>query len=458
MNTISSLKNLLPNPYSNKQGLASFIKKTELISIWLNIFSAVKKIFWLIIITIVLVYFFNISISILEILFLTELIIILTNLIISFSELKEIKQTDYQKDASSSWKILLIDEYYNVLTRAVTVIENIFGVFIFILILDYGLIDFNITSTTIPYIKYFLFLIILLRLWGCVTSLIKYNLVKKIPNSPNIAELDKNYSLVNIIFEIIINSAIIAVVLLITIFLSLSKIISTELLVIFNFYFLFLLPFFIFMIYSLVYNIFSYKKMKKLNLDKQASSLGDNPVNQENIMKKSEYPDEIILGSIFGIGRSVASFKDIFSRKIGSSEFLGVGQNFSPENTLLITNHRLLFVQIPVTGGDKVISGTDYTMTNFIWNRSEVAENGKEILKSNSISRLSPLIKNEVSYKDIKLLIFNKFIINIEMTNGEKLRYAFMDKEYSDIINKIFPEYLGDKFVSRQQADKHTFE
>ena len=97
----------------------------------------------------------------------------------------------------------------------------------------------------------------------------------------------------------------------------------------------------------------------------------------------------------------------------------------------------------------KVLDGTDYTMMNFIWNRSEISDKGKEILKINSISQILPLVRNEVSYNDISSLVFNKFIINIKMSNGDKLRYGFMDKEYTELINKILPKYLGSKFLSK---------
>jgi len=201
----------------------------------------------------------------------------------------------------------------------------------------------------------------------------------------------------------------------------------------------------------------SHKKLKNLNLNSrtdsqtsgQAKSLEDKQPHQENLVKISEYQDEKILGSVFGITKGVASFKDMFSRTTGSSEFLGVGQNFAPENTLLITNYRLLFIQVPMTGGDKVITGTDYTMNNIMFNRSEIAKNGEELLKNNSISQISPLIRNEVLYKDVMDLILNKFIIKIKKINGEKFRYAFFDKEYADLINKILPAYLKDKFTSK---------
>lgn len=57
------------------------------------------------------------------------------------------------------------------------------------------------------------------------------------------------------------------------------------------------------------------------------------------------YPNEQVKLSVFGI------------MKNGSSSFsiLGVGKSYNPENTLVVTDKRLLFIQIPVSGGNAVV-------------------------------------------------------------------------------------------------------
>lgn len=446
---MSSLKDLIPNPYSNKESLAGFIKKIVTISSWISFVSAAKQIIVLIAIVFIVRITFNIPTLPLAILFVLEFITILVSLVISFLKIKEVNKVNYQTDALSSWKILLINQYYATLTSVVSAITNIIGVFCFIFILESGVINLSIPLSVIPYIEYFLLFIIFLILCGVVMSLAKYSLTKKIPSDSDIASLDKNYSLVNIKFSIIKNIIVVVIGILLVSVLLFPGIISLELTIFFRPLLLFFIPFFIFIILFVVYDFFSYKKLKKLNVNNSTNILLGNQNNQENLTKLSEYQNEKILGSIFGIGRSMASFKDIFSLKMGSYQFLGVGQNFVPENTLLITNYRMLFIQVPMTGGDKVIGSNDYTMENMLFNRSEIVQKGEELLKNNSISQMASLVRNEVLYKDIANLTFNKFIININKVNGEKLRYAFLDKEYADILNKILPEYLGDKFVSK---------
>jgi hypothetical protein len=446
---MSSFKDLIPNPFSNKESLAGLIKKTVTISSWLSFVSAAKQIIVLIVIVFIVHTTFNIPTLPLAILFVLEFIIILISTLISFLKIKEINKINYQSDASSSWKILLIIQYYATLTSIISAITNTIGIFCFIFILESGVINLNIPLNFIPYIEYFLFFIIFSKLWGVAMSLIKYSLTKKVPNDGDIANLDRNYSLINAKFSIIGLLGLLVVMILFAVILLFSGIIPRELIIVFKPVFLFCIPFFIFIILFVVYDFFSYKKLKELNFNDSVNVVSDKRNNQDNLIKISEYQDEKILGSIFGIERSMASFKDIFSRKMGSYQFLGVGQNFAPENTLLITNYRMLFIQVSVTGGDKVIGETDYVAQNMLFNRSEIVKKGEELLKNNSISQITSLVRNEVLYQDIANLTFNKFIININKINGEKLRYAFMDKEYADLINRILPEYLGDKFVSK---------
>ena len=449
MSLISQLQNLIPNPYSKKESLPGVFKKISLASSGLSIWSSAKAVIALLFVVFVILGALKIPNTFLIFIFLIGLFIILVNLSFSLLKIKSIHKINSRVDNFGYWKMLLINADYDILARGVSLIGNILGVFIFIFLLDDKLIDINIATDVVRYYKYFLLIITALNVGGFVVSVLEYNNVKKIPGSSDVAELDKNFSLVVLKFNIIRGALAVGIVTLIALLLPSSSLIPREYFKAFRSFFLYLIPFLVFIILLIIYNIFSYKKLKKINLNTQEASSVNSQTNNVNAVKISEYQDEVILGSVFGIERSFASFKDIFSKKIGSYEFLGVGRNFAPENTLLITNYRLLFIQVPITGGDKVISGTDYVSTNMMFNRSEIVKKGKEILKTSSIVQLAPLVRNEVLYRDITSLIFNKFIINIKKTNGEKFRYGFLDKEYTEIINKILPEYLGDKFVSK---------
>lgn len=449
MSLISQLQNFIPNPYSKKESLSGVFQKISLISSGLSITTSVKEVLVLFIVVFVVLGALKVPNTFLIFIFLIELFIILVNLGFSFLKIKSIHKINSQEDSLGSWKILLINANYDTLAKGSSLISNILGVFVFVFLLDNKLIDINIASDIASYFKYFLFIITVFRLGGFIISVLEYNNIKKIPESSDVAELDKNYSLIVLKFNIIRTVLALGIIAVVVLLLLFSGIIPREYINAFQPYLLFTIPFLIFILLLIVYNIFSYKKFKTLNLNNQETTSTNSQTYDVNAVKISGYQDEVILGSVFGIEKSIASFKDIFSRKMGSYEFLGVGRNFAPENTLLITNYRLLFIQIPLAGGDKVISGTDFVSANMMFNRSEIVQKGEEILKTNSIVQLSPLVRNEVLYQDIARLIFNKFIINIQKTNGEKLRYGFMDKEYTELINKILPEYLGNKFVSK---------
>jgi hypothetical protein len=461
----SALKNLLPNPYSRKESLASFIKKTSSISTEIDLGSTiVEQIIWLAIIIGTLYFILDILKLFLLIIFLIGLLIISINFVLSFSRIKSIRQIDPQTDSFSSWKILLINGYYDTLVSGISAMANVLGAFSFIYILDSGLINFKLDPYAVPYIKYFLFLLIIFRVYGFIIRFIKYKLVKKIPKSDNIAELYKNCNLINVLFSIVGNIVTIMVMVLITAYLLFSGIFPREIIRAYSSLIIILFPFFVFIILFLIYNIFTYKKLKGLDLTSQEFNLMNqrpDAINQTSVLdnkqvsqidfniSRTTYPNEKILGSFFGLERVVATFKDIFSGKTGSYEFLGVGRNYSPENALLITNYRMLFIQVPATGGDKVIMDTDFTWLNMMFNRSEIIKNGEKLLKNDSIIQILPLIKNEVLYRDINTIILNKFSINIKKMNGEKFRYYFIDKEYIEIIDRILHEYLGARFIRK---------
>ena len=143
--------------------------------------------------------------------------------------------------------------------------------------------------------------------------------------------------------------------------------------------------------------------------------------------------------------KTVAGFKDIF-KPFGMS-VLGSGKTYYPENTLLITNYRILLIQVPITGGNKIVGETDYVPQNFFYNRGELSQKGEEVLKMNSLSQILKLATNDVLYNDIKTLTLKQTQIIIEKTAGEKLSYVFMDREYIDSLKQLFQLYLKEKFI-----------
>jgi hypothetical protein len=127
--------------------------------------------------------------------------------------------------------------------------------------------------------------------------------------------------------------------------------------------------------------------------------------------------------------------------------FLGKGKVLSPENSLLITNKRLLFIQVPMTGGDNIVGETNYVTNNFFYNKKELLTNGEELLRTQSLPQILQLVKKEIPYEEIKTVILKENKLIIEKTSGEKFGYFFMEKEYLNVIKETLIQFLGDKLI-----------
>ncbi len=451
MDIDKTLKSLIPNPFSKKGNLTDLVKKTELIREGANLISIIRNILGIFIIAFLLNSFLKIPIQLIIIFAWTELLVILTNFSYTFTKIQSIKVIGTQKDAESYLKILLISEKYDTIKTGIATVETFIGTCFIFFIINSNILKLNIPFNIQLFILCFLLASVVSRLFTFIMSLTRYNLIRKIAPSNDFAKINKDYVLIGLKMNIVRDLLVIAImiIILMTLFLLFSDFIisylsySTDPLI-------FLIGPILIISFFLMLDILSYRRLKKVDFNNnQAADTNNNPIIAGPADYTAQYQDEKILGSIFGISKSVASFKDIFTKKVGSYSVLGTGKNFAPENTLLITNYRLLFIQVPVSGGDKVINGVDYAQENFLFNRSNIQKNGEEMLKNNSIPQLLPLIRNEILYKDIKNLIINKYIIRVETEKGDKLRYAFMDKEYLGLLDKILPEYLGTKMTSK---------
>jgi hypothetical protein len=188
--------------------------------------------------------------------------------------------------------------------------------------------------------------------------------------------------------------------------------------------------------------IIGYQRIKNTRFDNQG-------IDASSVQHKiEEYDDEQIAGWVIGIIKVAASFRDIF--KPAGTLVLGSGKRYFPENTLLVTNYRLLFIQIPVSGGNKIVGDTDYVEQNFFFNRAEIRQKGEEILKTYSLSQILRLATNDILYRDIKTLTLKQnHQIIVEELAGQRISYSFWDKEYFDSLKRLFRFYLKERFVQK---------
>lgn len=183
------------------------------------------------------------------------------------------------------------------------------------------------------------------------------------------------------------------------------------------------------------------KRIKSVKFEKNKI---DKTVIEHDIQK---IPEEQVAGTIFGIMKVAADFKGAF--KIFGYSFLGSGKSYFPENTLVFTNYRFLMLQVPVTGGNKIVGDRDYVTENFFYNRGEIREKGEDLLKTRPLPQLLEFATNDILYKDIKSVTLKQTKIIIEKNTGKKIAYLFMDREYIDTVRNCLQFYLKDKFIQK---------
>lgn len=154
---------------------------------------------------------------------------------------------------------------------------------------------------------------------------------------------------------------------------------------------------------------------------------------------------EKVEGAIYGISRQATSFLEQITPS--GYSVAGAGRTLAAENTLVITNKRLLFIQVMVDGGNSIVGDTNYSMMNFYFNRGAIKEAGENLLKKESMKEITELALRQCNYEDIKLLKLDTATVYIEKTNGKKMKCGYMDKEYFETTASLLKKHLGDRFV-----------
>jgi len=421
------LKNIIPSPFSEQSTLSGLAKKGELLGEGLGFTTIIKNVVFLLILAFVLVGYFKISAFIVAILIGTEILITLIAGYIKIRKIKSIYAIGTLDNAKSYRNILITGEYYELIKAIFGVEANIISVVLVFLLFSREITNFVIQNIPLQagLLKYFVLIFVVFRLFDFIVRLLRYNWIKNLKENDDLAQINQEYQLIGKKLELIKFIPGMSVILLVIFLVGIPLYIP--------------LIFGGFMLLMVVLSIVELQRIKNITFDNKQI---DTSVVQHAIV---EYQDEQIAGSVFGIMKTASGFKDVF-KPFGMS-VLGSGKTYYPENTLLVTNYRILLIQVPITGGNKIVGETDYVPQNFFFNRSELRQQGEELLKTNSLSQILKLATNDVLYNDIKILTLKQTQIIIEKTTGEKLSYVFMDREYIDSLKQLFSLYLKEKFI-----------
>jgi len=428
-----AIQKISPNPFDKDSKLSDLAKKGELIKEGLSFIVPIKNIIFLTILGIVLIAYFKISTAIVAILIGTNILVTLIAGYIKIKEVKAIYSIETQDNVKSYRKLLITNEYWELIKSIFGVIVN--GISIALIFVFFYSEISNFVVQNIPAnlpikiegLKYIIFVFVVFRIFEFVMKLIRYNWIKNLKESDDFAQVNQEYVLIEKKLELIKFIPEMSVILLVIFLIGIPYWIP--------------LIFAGFMLLMVLLSIIELKRIKNVEFDNKRI---DTSIVQHKI---ESYQNEQVAGAVFGIMKTATGFKDMF-KPMGSS-LLGSGKTYFPENSLLLTNYRLLIVQIPVSGGNKIVGKTDYVSQNFFFNRGEIRQKGEQMLKTNSISQFLQLATNDVLYSDIKTVTLKQTKITIEKLSGDKLGYVFIDKEYIEPLKKLLQLYLKEKFIEK---------
>lgn len=424
----NSIKDIFSNPFSQESSLEHFDKQIAVLGEILSIKGLSKKVISLLILAILGVLYLKIPTPIIVIIFGVEILFLLISGYFKLEKAKSILKIDTQEGPKAYLTRLITSTKYNAKISTFGTLASIVSVSLVLTFFSEEISNFVLEIFSYPtnILKLLLFIFIGFKLFKLLLELLKYQWVKNIQNKDDYAMINQDYQIIQKKLDLI----------------NLAVTMSSILLVLY----LINIPFYIPLIFTgffvilIVSSIIELRRIKEINLV--------NPLKENNSKKSSPVKinkDEEIILPIFGIMKTSVDLKSALE-PFGIS-FLGKGKVLSPENSLLITNKRLLFIQVPMTGGDNIVGETNYVTNNFFYNKKELLTNGEELLRTQSLPQILQLVKKEISYEEIKTVILKENKLIIEKTSGEKFGYFFMEKEYLNIIKETLIQFLGDKLI-----------
>jgi hypothetical protein len=363
----------VPNPFLADSNLVDLNKKIQLSGGIFGLIQLGKKACMVPILGVIASLFLSIPIIPIIVLVIFEELSIAVSVVLFIFRNKEIYGLDTKNQGKAYKQLLCICEYYGLLGAVKGVIATLVAVVLIILFFSDTLTavlapTFSKGLLTSISLIYLLYGLVLLKVFAFFYWVVRYLLIKRINEDMLYPEVDKQYQIVQAEFSLL---PLILVTLIVGIgLLYVGAPITFQLFTLFLILFIFI-------------SIAQIFRLKNLNFAENKSRLM--PLSSVRIAKTSqarELVGEKILGGIFGIMKVTQNLSEF--QKMGIS-ILGVGQNFFPENAMIITNKRILFVLLSVTGGDKIVGSMNYAQMNFFFNREEIEKTGQKMLAKDSL-------------------------------------------------------------------------
>jgi len=411
-------KKFVPNPVDSESTLPGLIKESAVIVETFSFAGVIRNTVVLFIAGFVLTRFFQVPANVISILIGFEIFSSLLIASIRYRKIRSLSSITAAADGRSFKKIVVTREYYGLITGIVGFITSAISVGLVFTLFGQQLSNLLIQNEVIKDIavKYLILLFVVFRLFDLIGKLIRYQLIRGVKESENLAQVNQSFSLVNKRFRLIASVPGMSVALLVLFLIGIPGYAVA------TFSGLFVL--------LVVMSVIELRRIGKVDLSVQSSA--------ENLRNFTIRPEERIVGTLFGI----------MNRKRTGFAFLGVGKTTRPENTLLITDSRLLFVEMPIPGNNKIVDGAVYSDMNLFWNRGEIREKGQRIVESMSLEEIAKQYGiDEVLFDEIANLKVEKMEFTILTNANQKYGYLFMDREYVEPLKQWLRTYLKGKFV-----------
>lgn len=148
--------------------------------------------------------------------------------------------------------------------------------------------------------------------------------------------------------------------------------------------------------------------------------------------------DEQVQLAIYGINKTV---------KVGRPGVFGVGAIADIENTLLVTDRRILFIAVPVSGEGIAFGGADISGLQSILNKKGIEKRGSEMINNMDPQQIlnSNPANFEIPFEYIKEIKFGWFrTIKIIDVENRKYRYTIRKKDREQ-LRRILLRFMPDK-------------
>lgn len=172
------------------------------------------------------------------------------------------------------------------------------------------------------------------------------------------------------------------------------------------------------------------KKVASLDMDVRASTNYNS-----NVEIISVSPEESVVFQLPGVMRAGWGIRS-------TTGMSGVGEVRHPENTLILTNKNVLLLYIPLSGADKVITGTDLGVVNWLLASKDIANKLSEMLQSQTLDQIFKSDQRNfgISLENLAKVDFGSWTQTISLLtkSGQKYSYSVRNKEDYEKAKQVF--------------------